>query len=163
DRAHSGVGMIGARKERVRTPTRSIWEGIDEWEPASGSTRVSPWKRRWPSLHATRGPGTRQGTVHRSGKAVPLTAGERACDGLPLPRRPGAQAGREALERADRGAAKRDRSGPEHANAAARLALQVLVEPGDRFLLGPVAGLVIDAVVLDPFDGHELLDPRGPL
>ncbi len=39
----------------------------------------------------------------------------------------------------------------------------MLVEPGDRLVLGLFSGLVVDPVVLDALDGHELLDPRGPL
>ena len=37
----------------------------------------------------------------------------------------------------------------------------MLVEPRDHFLLGLVAGLVVDAVVLDAFDGDQLLDAGG--
>ena len=52
--------------------------------------------------------------------------------------------------------------GPERATNIG-LAFQVLVEPGDGFLLGLTAGLVVDAVVLDALDRYELLDPGGPL
>ena len=41
--------------------------------------------------------------------------------------------------------------------------LQVLVEPGDGFFLGLIAGFVVDAVVLDVFDRHQFLHPGGPL
>src|SRR3954470_4369937 len=41
------------------------------------------------------------------------------------------------------------------------LFLQVLVEPRDRFLLGPLPRLVVDAVMLDSGDIHQFLDAGG--
>src|SRR5262249_49576028 len=43
------------------------------------------------------------------------------------------------------------------------LTLEVLVEPGDRFLLSLPAGFIVDAVVLDALDGDELLDAGSSL
>ena len=41
--------------------------------------------------------------------------------------------------------------------------LEVLVKPGDGLSLRLVAGFVVNAVVLDALNGHQLLDAAGPL